>query len=374
MRTEHIYIHFPFCISKCPYCDFFSVPLNDKNIHRKYIDALLKEIDIYRPYIADKIRTVYIGGGTPSLISLPDINRILSCFNTDHDSEITIEVNPATADPDKLKFFFDSGINRLSIGSQSFNNTELRTLGRAHSAEETFYTFGAARAAGFKNINLDLIIGIPGQTAASVIHNAYEVANLSPEHVSSYILTFYDETPYTEKLKKGILNKIEDDIEIDFFDLNSEILGKYGLKRYEISNFSKEGYASKHNMNTWNFGNYLGLGASAHSFINRSRLQNPASLEEYFHSVENMIDLLKISKKVEINSLKSEFVMLGLRKTEGMNMVFYKEYFKSDVMNDFGKNMDYYLKNKILLINDNHLRIRPDMLNIFNSIVSEIIF
>lgn len=374
MKTEHVYIHFPFCISKCPYCDFFSVPFNDVTIHNKYIEYLLKEIENYDPVISNELKTLYFGGGTPSLLDPNSVMKILKKFGINAGTEVTIEVNPATVDLEKLRTYRELGINRISIGSQSFINGDLKTLGRAHSAEDIYECYDNSRKAGFDNINLDLIIGIPGQTTASVIYNVNEIINLAPEHVSAYILTFYDNTSFTKKLEKGTLTKLEDDIEIEFFELTSEILEKLGLNRYEISNFSKPGKQSKHNMNTWNFGNYLGLGASAHSFMGGRRWENPESIEKWYYSVINRFAGYSESAITDEITLKREFVMLGLRKTEGMSIESYNKYFKTDFLKEFDKKLDYFLKNNTVFAAEGKLKLNPQRFSIFNSIVSDIIF
>ncbi|MBU4485397.1 MAG: radical SAM family heme chaperone HemW, partial [Candidatus Delongbacteria bacterium] len=330
MKSEHIYIHFPFCVSKCPYCDFFSVAVNEASVHQKYIEYILKEIEKYKDFVPDTLKTLYIGGGTPSLIEPVSLKKIINRFEINSSTEVTLEVNPATVNADKLKMYYDLGINRLSVGSQSFIDKELKTLGRSHSVNDIYKTYENARKAGFKNINLDLIIGIPGQTTASIIYNTYEVTQLAPEHVSAYILTYYEDTPLARKLNDGSLIKLEDEIEIEFFDLTSDILEKHGLKRYEISNFSKEGNFSRHNMNTWDFGNYLGLGASAHSFINGYRWENTDSTDHYFKSVLKTETGISEVNRIDDKTLKNEFVILGLRKTAGLNINSYNEYFKSD--------------------------------------------
>lgn len=374
MKTEHVYIHFPFCISKCPYCDFFSVPFNDETIHNKYIEYLLKEIDNYDPAISNELKTLYFGGGTPSLLDPNSLKKILTKFGINADTEVTIEVNPASADLEKLISYRKLGVNRISIGSQSFINGDLKTLGRAHNAEDIYECYDNSRKAGFENINLDLIIGIPGQTTASVIHNVNEIIKLGPEHVSAYILTFYDNTPFTKKLEKGTFTKLEDDTEIEFFELISGILEEHGLNRYEISNFSRSGKHSKHNMNTWDFGNYIGLGASAHSFMDGRRWENPESVENWYYSVINRFAGYSESAMTDEITLKREFVMLGLRKTEGMSIDSYNKYFQSDFLKEFENKLDHYFRNKTVLAVDGRLKLNPERFSIFNTIVSDIIF
>ncbi len=374
MKTRHVYIHFPFCIAKCPYCDFFSIPVSDSCVHQKYKDYLLREISNYGSVISDEIDSLYFGGGTPSLLEPDALSEIISRFGISCDTEITLEVNPATADLDRLFGFREAGVNRISIGSQSFINRDLKTLGRSHSAEDIYECYENSRKAGFKNISLDLIIGVPGQSAAAAVFNANEIVEMNPEHVSAYILTFYDKTPFAKELYNGTLVKLDDDTEMEFFDLTSEILEKKGITKYEISNFSKKGFESKHNSNTWNYGNYLGLGASAHSFVNGIRWKNPGSVENWFYSVVNKSAGYKENPKEDDRTLKSEFVMLGLRKTEGMSIDLFNKYFDSDFLSEYGSRIEPYLINKAVIISDNCIKLDPGKFGIFNTVVSDIIF
>ena len=374
MKCKHIYIHFPFCVSKCPYCDFFSVVNDDKVIHKKYIDHLLTEIDIYNEYIDDRISTLYFGGGTPGLMSEADLRRILSKFNYDGDAEITVEVNPGAVSGEKLKDFFNAGINRLSIGAQSFIDRDLQILGRKHRSKDIYSTYSAARNSGFNNINLDLMTGIPGQTPASIMFNVGEIGKLEPEHVSAYILTYYNETPFGNMLDKGQISKYDDDLEIELFELGKEVLTRKGYKRYEISNFSKEGYVSRHNMNTWDFGSYIGFGASAHSFYGSKRWSNPCSTEEYYQQIKQLKDLTLETAETADDDLKKEYIMLGLRKLSGIDLKTYKEYFNSDLIKDFENKIKPFINNGSLKIEENKIRMTEKNLSIFNSIVSEIIY
>jgi oxygen-independent coproporphyrinogen III oxidase len=373
MKVRHIYIHFPFCVSKCPYCDFFSVADDGNTIHRKYVDYLLREIEIYDDIIDNEIETLYIGGGTPSLLDPGALEKILKKFSFSPGAEITIEANPATVSFEKLKSFRDLGANRLSLGAQSFIDRELKVLGRQHNSKEIYEAYGSARKAGFGNISLDLITGIPGQTPASVIFNAGEIASLAPEHASVYILTYYGETRFADMLNSGKLKKIPDDIEMEFFDLSEEILSRSGLKKYEISNFSRTDKFSRHNINTWNFGDYLGFGASAHSFCGKKRFSNPDSIEKYYETVRDDLTLFNETPPAEETALKNEFIMLGLRKTEGFSIDSYKNYFGSSLLSDYGSALSRFAKDGILEEKENIIRFRPDKLCVFNSVVSEII-
>ncbi|MDY0016555.1 MAG: radical SAM family heme chaperone HemW [Candidatus Delongbacteria bacterium] len=372
MRTDHIYIHFPFCKKKCPYCDFFSLVSGNMKEYREYIDHLHKEADLYQGYFSDNIRTVYFGGGTPSLMDPDDLREILLRFKTGGYAEVTLEVNPATADYGKLKAFMEAGVTRLSVGSQSFIDAELRTLGRIHGVNDIYEVYEAARKAGCGNMNLDLITGIPGSSPAGALYSASELCRLGPEHVSVYILTYYEGTPFTSLLSSGRLKKLEDDVEIELFSLAAGVLARYGFERYEISNFSKPGRRSAHNMNTWDFGNYIGLGASAHSFLEKFRWENPQDLASYNKKVETRSSGIITENKVKETDLKNEFLMLGLRKISGLNVNDYAKIFGTPVGSDFEK-LDYYINKGVLLCGNDTIRLPQNMLDVFNSVVSDII-
>ena len=373
MKCKHIYIHFPFCVSKCPYCDFFSVVADDTASYKNYVDCLLTEIDIYKEHIDDRISTLYFGGGTPGLMSEADLRRILSRFDYDEDAEITVEVNPGTVSGEKLKDFFNAGINRLSIGAQSFIDRDLQILGRKHRSKDIYSTYSAARNSGFNNINLDLMTGIPGQTPASILFNAGEIIKLEPEHVSAYILTYYDETPFGNLIEKGRISKYDDDLEIELFELGKEVLKRKGYKRYEISNFSKDDYVSRHNKNTWDFGSYIGFGTSAHSFYGNKRWSNPDSIEEYCGQIKQLKNISAETHPEDNDVLKKEYIMLGLRKLNGIDLKIYKEHFNSELIKDFDNKIKPFISNGSLIIEENKIRMSEKNLNIFNSIVSEII-
>ncbi|HXK49821.1 MAG TPA: radical SAM family heme chaperone HemW [Clostridiales bacterium] len=372
MKTDHIYIHFPFCKKKCPYCDFFSLLPGGVKEYRQYIDHLHKESDLYKEYFSDNIRTVYFGGGTPSLMDPEDLREILLRFKTGGDAEVTLEVNPATADCGKLKAFMDAGVTRLSVGSQSFIDAELRTLGRIHGVNDIYAVFEAARKAGCGNINLDLITGIPGSTPAGALYSASELCRLEPEHVSVYILTYYEGTPFTSLLSSGRLKRMEDDVEIELFSLSAGVLARHGYERYEISNFSIPGHRSAHNLNTWDFGSYIGLGASAHSFVDKYRWANPEDLMSYYRKVDTRSSSIISGNEVKETDLKNEFLMLGLRKISGLKENEYRRIFGTTLRSDF-KKLENYVNKGVLLHEKDTIRFSQNMLNIFNSIVSDII-
>ncbi|MFO7810777.1 MAG: radical SAM family heme chaperone HemW [Candidatus Delongbacteria bacterium] len=372
MKPEHVYIHFPFCISKCPYCDFFSMIYDGQHQEKKYISHLSKESDLFKDILTN-LKSLYIGGGTPSLMRGNSLKAVLEKFTFDPDAELTIEANPGTVDLTKLKYLKDSGVNRLSIGAQSFIDSELVTLKRRHSARDIYDAFYNARRAGFQNINIDLMIGVPGQSSDSVIYSLKKIFMLMPEHISVYILTYYKNSAFGRMLKKDQIRKMDDDMEIDLFEMICNMLEEKGYERYEISNFSRPGMYSVHNLNTWDYGQYIGLGASAHSFVGGIRRANPKSLEKYYRYVEKAFPHIEGKNIIYSRLHKQEFLMVGLRKTSGISMKRYKNIFNSDIMDDFRTGIETFLENGFLVRSDDILRIRKDKLNIINSILAEII-
>ncbi|NOR46348.1 MAG: radical SAM family heme chaperone HemW [Candidatus Delongbacteria bacterium] len=372
-KIEHIYIHIPFCQTKCPYCDFYSISSNDELLKKKYVKKLLEELELYNDIIASDIKTIYIGGGTPNSLSIDNLKELLSGLNkkinVSKKVEFTIEVNPGSVTEEKLKLFKQFGINRLSIGSQSFLINELRTLGRTHTPQDIYNTFHTARKLGFENINLDLIFSIPGQTINSLIYSINKLMDLDPEHISAYMLTYYERTKFHKLLQNRKIKKIDDDIEGEYYDIVKEVFRIHGYDHYELSNFCKPNKGSKHNLNTWDFGNYIGLGASAHSFFNDIRWYNDNDVKKY-------VDL-KFTKYPNKNSLslqdkKNEFIMLGLRKLNGINLDKYKNIFKNNIFIDFLE-MDKHINNDFLILNKKNLYINPEHINIYNTIVSDIL-
>ncbi|MCK4980313.1 MAG: radical SAM family heme chaperone HemW, partial [Candidatus Delongbacteria bacterium] len=373
-NIEHIYIHIPFCQTKCPYCDFYSISSNNESLKNKYVKTILEELELYDDIISQDIKSIYIGGGTPNSLSIKTLTKLLSGLsqklNITKETEFTIELNPGSITEDKLRLFKQFGINRLSIGSQSFLLNELHTLGRTHSPKDIYTAFETARKLGFENINLDLIFSIPGQTINSLIYSVNKLMELDPEHISAYMLTYYEQTIFHELLLNKKIKKIDDDVEGEYYDFIKEIFKSYGYEHYELSNFCKPGMGSKHNINTWNFGSYLGFGASAHSFSNNIRWSN-------HNLVKNYIDLklTKYPNKILLDpkDKKNEFVMLGLRKLSGVSLDSYYNTFSQSLLSDFDSKIEKYLKNNLLILNETNLCINPEHINIYNTIVSDVL-
>ena len=313
-NIDALYIHIPFCIKKCDYCDFLSFQL-EKDTEKKYAKYLLEELSMYSDYIYN---TIYIGGGTPSVIEPDNIKILLESINIKPDSEITIEVNPKTVDIEKLRQYRNMGINRISIGIQSFDNKKLHILGRAHNVLEGKEAYFNARKAGFDNISLDLIFSTPNETMEELKNDLRELFFLEPQHFSIYSLIWEEGTVFYEKLNQGIFQITDNDLEGEMYNLIIEEANKYNYKHYEISNFSKDEYKSKHNIKYWENKNYVGVGLGASGYINNERYTNNLTFEEYYKNIDNGIFPRGHIEIVDKNEKEKYRAILNLRLlTEG---------------------------------------------------------
>ena len=307
-----LYIHIPFCKRKCPYCDFYSIVENDETIFHRYVKTLLLEADKYKDKRIE-IDTVYLGGGTPSLMDekliLTLLNGINERFKVCDNVEITIEANPSSVDFSKLSGYRKAGINRISFGIQSSSDRELKALGRLHNFDEAKKAVFYARQAGFENISADIMIALMGQTKSDVKKSVEDIVELGTTHISSYILKVEDNTPYAEMN----LTLPDDDDTAEMYLYMSDMLKGFGYQHYEISNFSRPGYESRHNLKYWRAEEYIGLGVSAHSYFNGSRYYNKRNLTAYLNG-----ESVKVIEEKNINK-SEEYLMLSLRLSEGIS-------------------------------------------------------
>ncbi len=326
-----IYIHIPFCKSRCKYCDFYSTTLLQRR--QAYITALLAEYDTFVPpdgavpaecaslFAPTEIQTIYLGGGTPSLLEEDDLRRLADRLPFRTAREVTLECNPGDITPRKAAAWRALGINRLSIGIQSFNDTLLQRIGRRHTAAEALAAVQVARDAGFDNISIDLIYGLPTlphEDGLALLQADIDTAlALSVQHLSAYCLSYEDGTPLTRMLRRGEIAETDEDTENRMFDLLSERLTAAGMEHYEVSNYALPGYRSQHNSSYWNGTPYLGLGAAAHSYDGVRRWWNPADLEAYItQSLAH--SLVRETECLTADDRYNEAVMLGLRTSEGI--------------------------------------------------------
>ena len=376
-----IYIHIPFCKQKCYYCDFISYS-NKCNKIEEYIRATNKEILAY-DFETYNITTIYIGGGTPSYIDSKYIKGILELLKGKlknnktkfEDIEITIEVNPGTVTENKIKDYKDAGINRISIGLQSTKNVLLKQIGRIHTYEEFLDSYSIIKKVGIDNINVDLMIGLPNQTIEDIKESLEKIVQLQPNHISVYSLIVEDGTLiskllYEEKIK---LPDEEQERRMYWYVKNFLELNEY--KHYEISNFAKKGKESKHNLNCWNQVEYIGIGIAAHSYLNRVRYSNTINLENYIKNIESgdIKGNITIEEKQTIEDQKKEFMMLGFRKIEGVDIAKFKEKFVENPIYLYRKELNKLVEENLIEIDLNNIKLTRKGLDLANQVFEEFI-
>lgn len=373
-----IYIHIPFCKSKCGYCDFCShAPI--KGERERYLNALLLNMQDFsaaaKGYTVD---TVFIGGGTPTLLEKKHMRDIMdclyTCFDVDKSAEITVEANPGTVDKKYLRALVSMGINRISFGLQSANNNELYALGRIHSLEEFTDSFNAARSAGFKNINVDLMYGIPEQTKESFAKTLEFVKSLSPEHISVYGLKIEEGTPFFEKQSTLALPDEED--EYAMYKMAHTSLCGEGYKHYEVSNYAKYGFESRHNMRYWLDDKYLGFGVSAHSYFGKQRYAYTDDIEAYMLEMEHPADhgnILSECTDIDVFTKETEYVMLRLRLFDGLDFDGYRKEFGEDFLRKYGEKLKPYVNGGFVKVEDGKCAFTVKGMYVSNYILSEIL-
>jgi len=392
-----LYVHIPFCNIQCGYCDFFTLQ-NRKSQFQPYLNALTAELNLYAD--DDRFRelrfdTVFLGGGTPSLLNPTDIATLLAgvrkLFDVSPEAEITIEANPGTLDSVRLVDLKSAGVNRLSLGAQSFDAAELAFLDRDHSAADTDFCLAAARAAGYDNVSLDLIYGLPGQTISAWQDNLDAAVALAPDHLSVYCLTFEPRTPLMHRLRKGEVNKPEDASVSDMQLLTADYLEEHGYTRYEISNYAKPGFESRHNKKYWNGAPYLGVGASAHSFVAESRFWNVRNYKGYMDSLSQNELAIAGQEVLSREQRCLERIFLGLRQQKGLDLQLFRHEFGESLLDRYAAVMRKHfpdsgtqgasareleegarkVKGQYLLIEDGYLRLTREALPLCDSLCAE---
>lgn len=380
-----LYIHIPFCVKKCEYCDFLSAPATEK-IQESYIEALLTEIRSYKG-MTEKytVPTIFIGGGTPSAIHPSHIVKIMEVinqtFSIDWDQlEATIEVNPGNVNEEKLKAYKTAGFNRLSFGLQSVNNEELKLLGRIHTYEQFADNYTLARQLGFHNINIDLMSALPGQAIRSWENTLRKAIALEPEHISAYSLIIEEGTPFFDRYGEGALYQKElpdEDTDRLMYHRTKEILQESGYYRYEISNYAKNGYECKHNISYWNGTQYLGLGLGAASLYQNARFRNIADLNQYIHLCNQNKDIktlpFALHTEVREQSLEDqmeEFMYLGLRLINGVDCDDFQRRFHHDIHEVYKDVIPKLVSKKLLKIEGSRIMLTEYGLDISNYVLS----
>ncbi len=361
-----LYIHIPFCKQKCLYCDFVS--FSDKcNKTGEYLDSLIKEMDIYK---GEKVNTVFIGGGTPSVLSCSEITRLLDAVNEKFilspDTEFTMEINPGTVDKEKLEAIYHGGVNRISVGVQSFDDDELKTIGRIHNGETAITTVKVLDEVGFKNISLDLMMSLPHQTEESFKKNL-EIAMMLPvNHISIYSLIIEENTPIYDKYKSGEYKEPDEDVDRKLYKHTKEYLTQNGFDRYEISNYARKGYESRHNLKYWNCEEYIGIGLNAHSYVKGVRYYNTSDFDKYLSGEYcEGEDVLTTDDKM------GEFMMLGLRKCEGVDINEFKSLFGKDIRTCYGDVIEKFITLNALEMTGERLHLTDYGMDISNTVMCE---
>jgi len=363
-----LYIHIPFCAHKCDYCDFVSFANSESKIE-EYINKLKEEIkqENLEQY---KITTIYIGGGTPSFIDSKYITDILNLINKENTDEITIELNPGTVTEGKIEEYYKAGINRLSIGLQSSDNKILKEISRIHTFEEFLETYNLARKVGFRNINVDLMIGLPNQKLKDIENTLKEIISLEPEHISVYSLILEEGTILESKVSKGILKVPEEEFERKMYWKVKNALEKVGYNHYEISNFAISGFESKHNTNCWEQKEYIGVGLAAHSYINKIRYSNTENLNKYLRDIKENRIIHEIQKREDE---QKEYMLLGLRKLQGVNIQKFKNKFTQNPIYLYREELDKLVKNKLIEIDTNYIKLTKKGIDLANLVWEEFV-
>ena len=375
------YIHIPFCKQKCYYCDFVSYSNKCSEV-KEYIESLKKEIEEF-DFSNYKVTSIYIGGGTPSYIDsiyiveiLSELKEKLKCNLIEFkDIEITIEVNPGTVDTKKLNDYKKSGINRLSIGLQSTKNDILKKIGRIHTYQEFLEIYKLARETGFKNINIDLMIGIPGQKIGDLKNTLQDIIKLEPEHISVYSLIIEENTPIEKMLENGEIKLPDEDLERNMYWYVKNTLELNGYNHYEISNFAKLGKESRHNLNCWNQEEYIGFGVAAHSYLNGIRFSNAISVEEYIQNIKNnrKDENIQIEEKQSLEDKKNEFMMLGFRKIQGVDIARFKEKFIDNPIFLYRENLNKLVEEGLIEVDLNHIKLTNKGIDLANLVFEEFV-
>ena len=369
-----IYIHIPFCKQKCYYCDFLSFA-NQENIQGRYVTSLIKEIKFFlknNPEI--EVSTIYIGGGTPSYIDSKYIKEILKLFNKQN-VETTIEVNPGTINLEKLKDYKEAGINRLSIGLQSTEDRLLKLIGRVHNFEDFINTYKLAKQVGFDNINADLMIGLPTQNISDIKKSLEKLIELELKHISVYSLIVEDGTVISKLLENKEIELPNENLERDMYWYVKNLLELNGYKHYEISNFAKPGYESKHNLDCWGQEEYIGFGIAAHSYIDGVRYSNTTKLEDYIENCNqgNFERNKIIQEKQNKFDKEQEYMLLGLRKLDGISIQKFKNRFEENPIYVFRNELNKLVDEKLIQINLDNIKLTNKGLDLANLVWEEFI-
>lgn len=370
MKTNHkpplsIYVHIPFCVQKCAYCDFVSSSIYDaERLYgiESYFECLKREIDLYSDILDTySIETLYFGGGTPSAVDgsyiEAIIKRLRSITDVSNTAEITVEVNPGTLDVIKLKHYLSAGVNRISMGLQTTNDQLLTEIGRIHSTADFVKTYEMVKAQGIENISLDLMFGLPGQNLDDISHALKLVESLTPQHVSAYGLKLEEGTPLYRLASTGAVVLPDELLERQMYHQITIGLKEIGFDQYELSNYAKPGYESKHNLVYWQNKPYLGLGVSSHSKLGDKRFSNHLTIKTYIESLNTMKKPIDSVETIDSEEDLFETIMLGLRLNEGINLNQIGVRYTIDFLTEYQAVIEQLVKDQLLVMTDDHIKL-----------------
>lgn len=360
MTAAGLYLHIPFCSSRCSYCDF-ATGLYNQQLAERYVRALVADIRSSR-HVGDSVDTIYFGGGTPSLLTPSQLEVILACvydcFKIDPQSEITLEINPGSVNEEKLRAFRSLGVNRASFGAQTFDDAELAKLGRSHTTADTLKTFADLRSVGFENVSFDLIAGLPGQTLDGWQRNIKQALELGPEHLSFYLLEVHSGTPLAEHIRRGIQPEPDDDLAGVMYQWMLEQAAQAGYEHYEISNLCRPGFHSRHNTKYWTADAYYGFGCSAHSYDGAARRwSNHRDVLKYVSVVEAGESPIVDEQQLSQTDVRAEAVFLGMRLMQGVDMRRYRESFGVDLRDEHAEDLDRFCKAGLVELDGDLIRL-----------------
>jgi len=366
MTDIGVYIHIPFCLKKCGYCDFVSFPYNRK-VMATYVDHLVEEIRLTEsgPY---RIKTLFFGGGTPSLLGLDELARIMAAIKekyifADH-AEVTLESNPGTWTLENAEGYKALGINRISMGVQSLDEDLLQVLGRQHNVDQVYESMALLRQAGFDNINLDLMFALPGQKIDQLVSTLEKLVALGPEHISAYSLTYEEGTPFYDHIE----DQADQELDRTMYHQVQRFLLEAGYDQYEISNFSKPGYACQHNLVYWKRKPYMAFGLNSHACINEMRLANTADLQTYYQMIDKGILPIVERTPLTIEDQAFEDIMLNLRLNEGLDVLAYNKTYACDLLADYKDEIKDLVDQGLLRLNDSHLVLTAKGMDLSNQV------
>ncbi|MGI5901663.1 MAG: radical SAM family heme chaperone HemW [Desulfitobacteriia bacterium] len=375
-----LYIHVPFCLKKCSYCSFFSVPRTEQVLRIKFLEGLEYEIQLRFKEVLAGVSSLFIGGGTPTVLETEELERILKAIHArfefappDLAVEKTVEANPGTLTSEKLAVLKKYGINRISLGAQSFTDSVLKTIGRSHRASDITRSVKLIRDHKIDNLNLDLIFGLPGQNILDWEKTLRQAVALEPEHLSLYALSVDEGTPLWHQVnadRNNLLQIPDDDLQADMYDLAVEYLKSRGYSHYEISNFALPGYECRHNLSYWEAKDYIGVGPGAVSSQQKTRTKNIENIYGYWARLKKGVMPIESSETLSEDQILFEYIMLGLRTAKGIDKELFARKFGCDIRDIYGEVLSDYKKKKFLLEEDGRIRIHPSYYFVANSIIS----